>query len=294
MSSASKKSPAGILVRRVQFEYPADLAAHWHPAKPEWSQVVNAASLLMPYLEPYLIDAIRAAIPRMRDPALIEEARAYVGQEAHHYRQHRRFNDLLIERGYDGIREYEALLAEDYARLARERTLDFHLAYAAGFETMALAIGHLLIRMRVPFFRGADPAVSSLVLWHFVEELEHKHAAFGVYQHVVGNYGLRVHGLLYAIWHTLSRTRRAYVMLLRKDELWGSWRTRLRLKLLMLRIFGYVTPWILEALLPWHDPSRFSDPLWARDWVRLYDAGEARLLRLDTSRIAELPGAICR
>lgn len=293
MSTAARKSPAGILVRRVQFEYPADLAAHWHPERPEWSQVVNAASLLMPYLEPFLIDAVRAAIPKLADEALAEEARGYVGQEAHHFRQHRRFNDLLIARGYDGIPAHERALEADYARLARERSLDFRLAYAAGFETMALAIGHLLIRMRVPLFRGADPAVSSLVLWHFVEELEHKHAAFDVYQAAVGSYGLRVRGLAFAMWHTLSRTRQAYRMLLRQDGLWGTWRTRVRMQLLMLRIFGYVTPWILEALLPWHDPSRFADPEWARDWVRLYDAGEERLLRLDTARIAELPGAIC-
>ncbi len=290
---AAHKSPAGILVRRVQFEYPADLEAHWHPARPEWSQVVNAASLLMPYLEPFLIDAIRAALPRLADPALVEEAKGYVGQEAHHSRQHRRFNDLLVARGYDGIPAYEQQLERDYARLTRERSLEFRLAYAAGFETMALALGHLLIRMRVPLFRGADPSVTSLVLWHFVEEIEHKRAAFDVYQAAVGRYGLRVRGLVHATWHTLSRTRQAYRMLLRKDELWGTWRTRVRMSLLMLRIFGYATPWILEALLPWHDPARFSDPEWARDWVRLYEAGEERLLRLDTSRIAELPGAIC-
>jgi hypothetical protein len=134
--------------------------------------------------------------------------------------------------------------------------------------------------------------VSSLVLWHFVEELEHKHAAFDVYQHVVGRWGLRVRGLLFAGFHTLSRTRRAYVMLLRKDGLWGTWRTRLRLKLLMLRIFGYLAPWALEAMLPWHQPRRFRDPAWAREWVRLYDAGEARLIRLDTRRIDLGPGAM--
>jgi uncharacterized protein len=287
---AATKTRAGILVRRVQFAYPADLSAHWHPARPEWSQVVNAASLLMPYLEPYLIDAIREATKQIDDPVLAEEARAYMGQEAHHYKQHRRFNDLLIARGYDGIRDYERLLADDYARFERARPLAFHLAYAAGFETMALAIGHMLIGMRGWFFRGADPSVSSLVLWHFVEELEHKHAAFDVYQHVVGRYGLRVRGLAFAMWHTLSRTRRAYVMLLRRDGLWGSWRTRVRLKLLMLRIFGYLTPWILEAMLPWHRPQRFGDPAWAREWVALYDRGEERLVRLDTSRIHLTPG----
>jgi hypothetical protein len=289
--AAPEKTPGGILVRRAVFEYPAELSAHWHPEKPEWSQVVNAGSLLMPYLEPFLIEAIRAALPRIRDEALAAEARGYVGQEAHHYRQHRRFNELLVARGYAGIRDYERVLSEDYARL-RERGADFQLAYAAGFETLALAIGHLLIRMRAHFFCGADPAVSSLVLWHFVEELEHKHAAFGVYQHVVGDYGLRVRGLAHALWHTLSRTREAYVMLLRADGLWGDWRTRVRLKLLMLRIFGYVTPWILEALSPWHDPARFADPAWARDWVRRWDAGDARLLRLDTARIGAARAAL--
>jgi hypothetical protein len=293
MSDEGQKTPRGILVRRVQFEYTEDLRAHWHPERPEWSQVVNAASLLMPYLEPFLIDAIRAAIPKLGDSVLASEARGYVAQEAHHYRQHRRFNDLLVARGYAGIRDFEKTLRDDYERLARERTHEFQLAYAAGFETMALAIGHLLIRLRVPLFRGADPAVSSLVLWHFVEELEHKHAAFDVYQAAVGRYGLRVRGLAYAMWHTLSRTRQAYRMLLRADGLLGTWRTRVRLQLLMLRLFAHAAPWILEALSPWHDPSRFSDPAWARDWIRLYDAGEPRLLRLDTARIAALPSEIC-
>jgi len=291
---SAKKTPAGILVRRIAFSYPDDLEAHWHPSKPEWSQMVNGASLLMPYLEPYLIEAIRDALPRITDEKLAAEARGYMGQEAHHYKQHRRFNELLLApaRGYQSLREYEKLLEEDYAQLRRERSLDFHLAYAAGFETMALAIGHMLIRGREYFFRDADPAVSSLVLWHFVEELEHKHAAFDVYQHVVGSYWTRIHGLVYAMHHTLSRTRQAYVMLLKKDGLWGSWRTRWKLKLLLAKVFADTMPWILESLLPWHQPSRFADPEWARDWVRLYDTGDERLIRLDTRQIHLAPSAM--
>jgi uncharacterized protein len=288
---AAPRTAAGILVRRIAFAYPDDLRVHWHPGRPEWSQMVNASSLLMPYLEPYLIEAIRDALPRIRDPKLAEEARGYMGQEAHHYKQHRRFNELLLApgRGYEALRDYEATLEEDYEGFRRERDLDFHLAYAAGFETMALAIGHMLIRDRAYFFRDADPSVSSLVLWHFVEELEHKHAAFDVYQHVVGRYWTRVRGLAFAMHHTLSRTRQAYIELLKKDGLWGTWRTRLALKLVLARILVDTLPWILEAFLPWHDPSRFADPEWARDWVRLYDADDASLVRLDTHHIELTP-----
>ena len=43
--AAGKRTPGGILVRRIAFEYPDDLRAWWHPSRPEWSQIVNAASL---------------------------------------------------------------------------------------------------------------------------------------------------------------------------------------------------------------------------------------------------------
>jgi hypothetical protein len=253
--------------------------------------VVNASSLLMPYLEPFLIDAIREAIPTLDDPALREEAKSYLGQEAHHYKQHRRFNDLLLARGYERLRAYEQTLVDDYAAL-RQRPLAFRLAYAAGFETMALAIGHMLVRHRAFFFKDADPSVSSLVLWHFVEEVEHKRAAFDVYQAAVGSYAQRLRGLGYAMWHTLRRTRQAYVALLEQDGLWGRFMTRVALKLLMLRIAVACGPRLLESVLPWHDPGRVADPAWIREWVDLYERGEAGLTRLDTRRIHLMPAAL--
>lgn len=283
-----------IQVRRISFTWPEVVRAHWHPARPEWSQMANAGSLLMPYLEPYLIAGIRDALPRIADPRLAEDARAYMGQEAQHYQQHRRFNERLLAPGggYERLREWEALVEADYARLREARSLDFHLAYAAGFETMALALGHVLVRGRAHYFRGADPEVASLVLWHFVEELEHKRVAFEVYQHVVGRWTTRVHGLLYAVTHTLARTRRAYRLLLEADGRWGRWRTRWALKREIARLFVAGLPWLLESLSPWHDPGRFADPEWARDWLASWDAGTRSLLRLDTARIERLPSEI--
>lgn len=284
-----KRAP--LRVRKLQFAYPDDLEAHWNPRRPEWSQVVNASSLLMPYLEPFLIDAVREALPHLDDPALRDEAKAYLGQEAHHYKQHRRFNELLLTRGYERLREYEATVAADYAAL-RGRSLAFRLGYAAGFETMALAIGHMLVRHRTFFFQDADPSVSSLVLWHFVEEVEHKRAAFDVFQAVVGSYPARLRGLAYAAWHTLRRTRAAYVLLLREDGLWGRWRTRLALKGLMIRIAAACGPRMLESLLPWHEPNHIPDPAWIQEWVALHERGEEGLTRLDTRRMHLGPAAM--
>lgn len=244
----------------------------------------------MPYLEPFLIDAVREASREITDPQLAADARGYVGQGAHHFKQHRKLNDLLLAKGYERLRDHERVLAADYDRLAR-RPLEFRLAYAAGFETMALAIGHLLVRHREYCFAGADPSVSSLVLRHFVEELEHKRAAFDVYQHVVDRYPLRVWGLVAAMAHTLARTRQPYVVLLQVDGRWGRRRTRWEIKKLMVRIVASLTPRLLERLLPRHDPARIPDPDWVQEWLALYERGETGLTHLDTRRMHLAPTA---
>src|SRR4029077_10378318 len=127
--------------------------------------------------------------------------------------------------------------------------------------------------------------VSSLVLWHFVEELEHKSATYDVYQAVCGGYFYRVYGLLYAAVHTMWRTRQGYVELLKIDGLWGKWRTRWALKKLLFRIFSYLVPVVLRHALPGHDPAKVADPDWLRIWVDAYDRGDERLKRLDTRAI---------
>lgn len=273
-------------VRRVPFAFGAGVGGHWHEARPEFSQIVNAASLAMPYLEPYLIKTMREARPLVRDPALARELDLYCAQESTHFRQHRRFNDRLKEDGYKAIDGIEAVLAGDYARLGAERSLRFNLAYAEGFESMALAIGHMLIEDRAFLFGGGAPAVASLVLWHFVEEIEHKNVAFDVFDHVCGSYRWRVFGLLYATFHIMRRTRSGYQALLKEDGLWRDWRSRLRLARLLLRIFRILTPKMLRILSPFYHPSRVSDPAWALDWAALHAADEEGAAQLDTRRLS--------
>ena len=108
----------------------------------------------------------------------------------------------------------------------------------------------------------------------------------------VGSYPARLQGLAYAMWHTLTRTRQAYMLLLEEDGLWGRWKTRLALKGLMIRIAAACGPRILESLLPWHDPNRVPDPAWIQEWVALYERGEEGLTRLDTRRMHLGPAAM--
>ena len=197
---SDKKTFQGIVVRKVQFEFPPDFQPHWNPAKPALSQLVNGTSIMLPYMEPFIINSIRQAAKHITDPDLQKEAKAWIGQESQHFMQHRRFNEVLIATGYPQLREREQEIQREYEQL-KIRPLKFQVAYTAGFETMALAIGHTIIAHREHFFRDADPNVSSLWLWHVVEEIEHKNLAFDVYQHVYGDYWYRVYGMLYALMH---------------------------------------------------------------------------------------------
>lgn len=284
--SAKASADTRMTIRRMGFAYPPAMSGHWNAKRPEFSQIVNAASLAMPYLEPYLIRTMRAARPLIGDEALKTDLDSYVAQEATHFRQHRTFNNELKLRGYRSIETLEAKLAKSYERLEKTHSLAFNLAYAEGFESMALAIGQMLIEDRTFLFAGSESGVASLVLWHFVEEIEHKSVAYDVFDHVAGNYFRRVHGLLYATAHIFMLTRGGYKALLKEDGLWRNVRSRLTLMGMIARIFVKLAPKLARVLMPGYNPRQVRDPDWALAWARLFARDASAPGRLDTDRLA--------
>ena len=257
-----------IEIRTIPFQFGDDIPPVWNPALPEWSHMVNGASLAMPYLEPFLIKNLREALPQIGDADLCEDIRAFVGQEAQHYTNHRRYNEML-KRHYPELAIVEESMTRSYKQLST-RSLVWRLAYTAGFETMTMGLTEWLINERESLFHGADPLVSSLVLWHMVEETEHKSVAFDVFQAVSGSYLLRALGLIYGSMHVGILSRRGYVAMLKRDGRWTQLRSRLRLWRMVGRFFTKVAPAMLRALLPNHHPDTTRDPPWVREWCDAY------------------------
>jgi len=274
-----------MTVRRMRFPYPDSLKAWWNPARPEFSHVVNAASLGMPYLEPYLIETMRKAREKIADPQLLKDVDLYIGQESTHFRQHQQFNKRLADLGYRAVPRQEAILKADYETFARARSFTFNVAYAEGFEAMALTIGHMLVEDRDFLFRDGDPAVSSLILWHFVEEIEHKCVTYDVFKALDGRYAWRIYGLLYATIHIMARTRQGYRAMLIEDGRWYTLSSRWALYRLLARIFAKLTPRLLRIMKPSYDPREVEDPAWAKDWWRLYGEGRETLGELDVTKL---------
>lgn len=287
MATAAHHGTRPMTIRRMRFRYPDGLGGAWNPAQPLFSHIVNAASLAMPFLEPYLIATMRQARARLDDPALIADVDQYIGQESAHYRQHQQFNRRLADMGYASVAASESVLKADYQALASDRSFSFNLAYAEGFEAMALAIGHMLVEDRVYLFGEGDPAVASLILWHFVEEIEHKCVTFDVFEALDGRYAWRIFGLAYATIHIMARTRQGYRKLLLEDGLWRNWRARLALYRLLGRIFRRLLPRFARIMRPGYNPREVADPAWVHAWWQSHAGGEADLGQLDMARLGD-------
>jgi predicted metal-dependent hydrolase len=203
-----------ITVRKPRFELPEVLDPVFIRGEPEESYANVALSILLPHLEPYLIRAMRAARPRVKDAALAKDLDAFCGQEGQHYRMHAELNAALVRGGARGFEALERELAEDYRRFEAERPLRFNLAYAEGFEALTTATSLV--------FEAEDrskwhPAALDVFTWHVVEELEHRTVAFEVYDHVVGSYPYRAAVGAFAQWHLLRFVVRGMEAMLAAD-----------------------------------------------------------------------------
>ena len=57
----------------------------------------------MALLEPFIVKSMRRVMDAIKDPELKEDVDRFCRQEAQHYQQHERFNELVLGHGYAGL-----------------------------------------------------------------------------------------------------------------------------------------------------------------------------------------------
>jgi predicted metal-dependent hydrolase len=264
-----------ITVRRMRFEFPDDLDTVFIEGEPEDSYMNIALSLLLPYLEPYLIRTMRSARGHVTDPALVADLDRFVEQEGQHYRQHARFNAVFRDRGFAGLAPLERELDADYRRFSETKSLRFNLAYAEGFEAFTCAMActacSLVERDRAKW----NPAALDLFLWHLVEEIEHRTVAFDVYEHVFGSYPYRVGVGMFAQRHLLRFMWRAASTMLRADPrtpaaFGGEAGRQARARRQREDLVRELLPRVLSTYSPWYDPRKIRVPKAVEDLTAHY------------------------
>ncbi len=233
-----------FMVRRVQFAW-ADVPVHWLPEDPVAAQVMNVLHVLLPPGEKWFVEVYRDVLPRIGDPVLRREMKAFMGQEAVHGRTHAGFVDHLEDSGYDPAplarrleRTVDIATRLGRRTIGRRRTDDMLVATIAGIEHYTAVLGEWALVSDV--FDRSDPTMADILRWHGAEELEHKCVAFDVMQEVTGaSYGWRLAGYLMAsfqmarLWPICTAHLIEHDPLLRhlsprqrRREVWRSFRRR--------------------------------------------------------------------
>lgn len=212
--STPRNTPEDVQVtpRDLHFDTQAVGKGAWLGGDVVGTAVFNALSLTFPDGERLFMDAVRHYRPKLSGK-LLEDAKAFITQEAIHSREHVAMNGGLDRNRYP-VAAIEAQV--------KERT-----AMVRGRGPMAMlgatiALEHFTSMMADSFmrddglFENTDPEMKRLWQWHALEETEHKAVAFDVFQTVtkdwtpLNRYRLRVRVMiLISIMFTRNITRYA-------------------------------------------------------------------------------------
>jgi predicted metal-dependent hydrolase len=193
-----------VHTRRIRFEYPTgSLNRHYVDGDLIMSHVVAVLSAMFPEGEDFFVRSVRKHADRVTDPELTAQVAGFTGQETTHGREHRALNERLQQMGYPtrrvdrstrhGLRLYE----KRFAPLTC-------LAVTAALEHYTAALAEtLLTDDRAQALLGTTE-VRAMLLWHALEESEHKAVAFDVFRAAGGSERRRIWTMRYITFSFLS------------------------------------------------------------------------------------------
>jgi predicted metal-dependent hydrolase len=155
------------------------------------SHVLAVLSGVFPDGEDYFVRSVAAVRDQIDDPGLRRDVDGFIGQEQMHGREHRALNDRLAELGYPTkpIGAYVRWLFRTRERMAMVR---LHLGFTAALEHYTATLAETLLSDEDARNEIGHEGVRSLLLWHALEESEHKAVAFDVYRSVGGSERMRL------------------------------------------------------------------------------------------------------
>ena len=274
-AGASGHEPHELPTRRLRLEWAEPPAVAWNHRFPELAYAANGVSLLMPYAEPYFVHTERRALTEL-DGDLAAQTADFCRQEAGHHRLHRRFNDALVAQ-VPALARLERWIGRTYGWLDRTRSLRFNLAFAAASETIAYGIAVWSDAHVGQFFDGADPAPATLFLWHLAEEVEHRSAAFDVWEDLDGSRLRYSAAMVLTVSLLVWFTTLAAIVQVVAERRWYHPMTWFRLLRWSLSLAFTLLPIMFISCLPGHHPSALSEPPYLPAWLRQFDPATGTL-----------------
>lgn len=173
-------------VRRMDFDL-AGVNKYFIKNDPVSSILWVAFQAYFPEGENFFVDSVRDMRGQIKDEQLRKDVGAFIGQEAMHGKEHYAANEEFKRQGID----VDAIdRATKKVRLFGNRHLPkrFRLALTAAAEHFTGVISSQIAHR--DDFRASitDERMKALILWHAMEESEHRAVAFDVFKHTGGGY----------------------------------------------------------------------------------------------------------
>lgn len=181
-----------VHTRRIRFRYPSgSLRRHYVEGDLVMSHVVALLSATFPPGEEFFVRSVREFRDEVTDPELLSQVRGFIGQEVTHGREHHVLNDRLRQMGYP---THVVEWVVEHALRVIDRTLPakVRLGFTAGLEHYTATLAECLLRKPEAQALLGDTEVRAILLWHALEESEHKSVAFDVFRVVGGSERMRI------------------------------------------------------------------------------------------------------
>jgi predicted metal-dependent hydrolase len=193
-TTAIRSTPFDLEVRKdTRFNFTGLGDAIHTEANLYTSHFFNALSLMTPITEGILIRAIRECQPLLAGTGLETDAKAFIGQEAIHTREHRELNRQLSALGFDTQEVIDDIEAE-VEQLEKSLSLQERLAVVVTGEHVIYSVARALLTSDYCDTEQQEE-VKRLFLWHALEEMEHQSVCDDIYRHLYGT-GIK-HKLVY-------------------------------------------------------------------------------------------------
>ena len=192
--TVASKTPKNMIpkVRRPQFAFSEanDMPRYWWDNDPAKPLLLAALSASFPPGERFFIDSVRHYQDQITEPELKKAIKGFIGQEAHHSREHELMNGFLQERGVDLARLEREILG--FMNLLRKHlSPERQLAHTVAVEHFTALMAEEFL-LKYDALEQMDPRIAPIWAWHAIEESEHKAVAFDVYKAIGGSEFTRV------------------------------------------------------------------------------------------------------
>jgi predicted metal-dependent hydrolase len=259
MTSLRKAIPhRDVRTRRIGFNYPENgFNRHYVSGDLVMSHIVSMLSATFPEGEDFFVRSVRHYADQITDPELKGQVAGFIGQEVTHGREHRALNERLQAMGYP-TRFVDRFVKGNLRREEKLFGPAYCLAVTAALEHYTATLAETLLTSDKAQALLGGNEVRSMLLWHALEESEHKSVAFDVYQTAVGNEKMRVRAMrITSVSFLVLMTLHTINSLLRDRD---TYRPVLLVKsVLALRHSPFVTRDVIARLRAYNKPGFHPD-----------------------------------